>query len=130
MHHHTTLFILGLVFLPVVVLADVPDFEQELAPLLIKRCVECHQGDSPAGGLRLTDEVGLRAGGDSGPALDFDSPEESYLLQRVHDGEMPPERQGVSQSLSKEELEQMGKPTDVDVMAKLRAHIAKLQAAR
>ena len=46
------------------------DFESLIAPLLIKRCVECHQGKDPSGGLLLTSREGLVAGGESGDAVD------------------------------------------------------------
>ena len=47
------------------------DFDAEIAPLLIKRCVECHQGNEPAGGLSLTTHEGLTTGGDSGAVVDL-----------------------------------------------------------
>lgn len=81
-----------------------PDFESEIAPLLIKRCVECHQERDPSGNLSLITRQGLLKGGDSGLAIDVDTPEQSLLLQRVHDGEMPPEKQGRPQKLPSEEI--------------------------
>ena len=30
------------------------DFEKQIAPLLAKRCLECHSGSKPKGGLNLT----------------------------------------------------------------------------
>ena len=81
------------------------DFEREIAPLLIKRCVECHQGPEPSGGLRLTSREDLLAGGDSGPVIDASSYEASLLLQRIVDGEMPPEKQGHPQRLPDAEIE-------------------------
>ncbi len=67
------------------------DFESQVAPLLIKRCVECHRGSNPSGGLLLTTREGLLSGGDSGSVIDLRIAEESPLLQRVVSGEMPPE---------------------------------------
>lgn len=81
-----------------------PDFETKIAPLLIKRCVECHQGRNPSGNLSLISRSGLLKGGDSGTVVDFDTAETSSLLQRVHDGEMPPEKQGRPQKLPAEEI--------------------------
>ena len=81
------------------------DFEREIAPLLIKRCVECHRGAEPSGGLRLTSREGLLAGGDSGLVIDSSSYDASLLLQRVVDGEMPPEKQGRPQRLPDSEVE-------------------------
>lgn len=66
-------------------------FERTVAPLLVRYCVECHQGSDPSGGLLLTTREGLRQGGDSGAVIDTDAPANSYLLERVMAGEMPPE---------------------------------------
>ena len=81
------------------------DFESQIAPLLIKRCVECHQGKDPSGGLMLTHRKGFVAGGDSGDAVDLQHPAASHLLERITSGEMPPEKQGRSQKLSDSEIE-------------------------
>ncbi len=76
------------------------DFESEVAPLLIRRCLECHKGTEPAGGLSLESMAGFAAGGDSGELLDHAKPLDSLILQRVADGEMPPPLKGVPQPLS------------------------------
>ena len=83
-----------------------PDFETEIAPLLNKRCVECHCGSSPAGGLSLTSHQGLTAGGDSGAVIgaDFETIEECFFLERITSGEMPPEKQGQPQKLPESEI--------------------------
>lgn len=81
------------------------DFESQIAPLLIKWCVECHQGTDPAGGLLLTSGAGLFAGGDSGEVVDFQHPAASYLSERIASGEMPPEKQGRAQKLPNSEIE-------------------------
>lgn len=84
--------------------ADSVDFESQVAPILIKRCVECHQAKDPAGGLSLISADGLRAGGDSGEVIDSAEPIESHFLARVQSGEMPPEQQGKSQQLPPDEI--------------------------
>jgi hypothetical protein len=66
------------------------DFVREVAPILVARCLECHGGEQPAGGLRLLDEPGLRAGGDSGAVVVAGRAAESPLWQRVAADEMPP----------------------------------------
>ncbi len=81
-----------------------PDFESELAPLLIRRCVECHQGKAPSGGLSLTNVRGLQAGGDSGPVINLERLGNSFLLERIERGEMPPKKQGRSQKLPPQEI--------------------------
>lgn len=67
------------------------DFREQVAPLLVRRCLECHAGDSPEGSLRLVDATGLTAGGESGAAIVPGSAAESLLWQRVAADEMPPE---------------------------------------
>ncbi len=81
------------------------DFESQIAPLLVKRCVECHQGIDPSGGLSLTSQEGLVAGGDSGDVVDFQHPAASFFSERIASGEMPPEKQGRSQKLPDSEIE-------------------------
>lgn len=82
-----------------------PDFETEIAPILIKRCVECHQEPTPAGNLLLTTRDGLLEGGDSGAVVDLESPDYSYLLERVHSGDMPPEERGRARKLPDAEID-------------------------
>ncbi|MFM8218145.1 MAG: DUF1549 domain-containing protein, partial [Planctomycetaceae bacterium] len=70
------------------------DFETQVAPILVKRCLECHNARDANGGLVLTSaDRGLR-GGDTGPAWRPGQPAESTLVERVVAGEMPPPRQG------------------------------------
>lgn len=77
--------------------ADAEFFEQKIRPVLIKHCYECHSAEAAQahrlkGGLLLDSRTGLRAGGDSGPAISADRPQESLLLQalRYESVEMPP----------------------------------------
>ena len=67
------------------------DFDRQIAPLLISRCLECHSGASPDGGLSLVDVEGAAKGGESGPALEPGNAR-SLLLARVESDEMPPEQ--------------------------------------
>lgn len=67
------------------------DFDQAIAPILIRNCLECHQGDDPAGGLDLSSGESFKAGGDSGPPLAFEQPRDGLLWQKIESGEMPPE---------------------------------------
>ncbi len=79
------------------------DFERQVAPILVRRCVECHSGADPSGEFDLTARGSALAGGESGKAIQPGDVAASPLLQRVHDGEMPPKRQGVPQPLPTEE---------------------------
>ncbi len=91
------LFLLVAVFLAATVArADRGDakiaFDREVAPLLARRCLDCHNGPTPKGGLNLTSRKTALTGGDNGPAFVAGKPEESLLWQRVRDGEMPPKK--------------------------------------
>ncbi len=85
--------------------AEPPDFEDHIAPLLIRRCLECHQSANPSGGLSLQSAADLANGGDSGPALVPKSAKESRLIERVVAREMPPMKHGESQKLPDAEIE-------------------------
>ncbi|MFM7159779.1 MAG: DUF1549 domain-containing protein, partial [Planctomycetaceae bacterium] len=61
-----------------------------MAPLLARRCLECHNATEKRGGLDLTSETAARGGGDSGAALPTKAGEDSLLGERVAAGEMPP----------------------------------------
>ena len=109
MRHPTLSHVFGLVFFfispALAAYAQSPDFEKDVAPLLIRRCLECHQSENPSGQLSLETAKGLAKGGDSGAAIDAASPADSLLLQRVRSGEMPPLKHGESQQLPPEEYE-------------------------
>lgn len=79
-------------------------FDEQIAPILLKRCVECHNDTEAAGGLNLTSRENLLKGSDSGDTLSAGHAIESYLLDRVKEGEMPPEKQGKPQKLPIEEI--------------------------
>ena len=68
-------------------LADDPS--RDVAVLLARNCLECHNASDHKGGLDLTRREKALAGGDSGVVLnpgDLDS----FLLKRIDAGEMPP----------------------------------------
>ena len=72
MHYRKVLTILWITILAANDLAeaaaatDAPAFEKDVAPLLIRRCLECHQSANPSGGLSLQSAADLAKGGDSG----------------------------------------------------------------
>ena len=86
--------------------ADDPvvDFEREVAPVLLQRCMECHQEKDPSGSLVLSRRDTILRGGDSGPAVLPGDALNSLLFQRVASGEMPPEQNGHSQALPRDEV--------------------------
>lgn len=68
-----------------------PTFERDVRPILKAYCLDCH-----GGGEQLKGKLDLRLkrfavrGGATGPALVPGQPDDSELLARVRDGEMPP----------------------------------------
>jgi hypothetical protein len=69
-------------------------FETHIRPVLVERCYECHSAQAKVlqGGLRLDSAERLRAGGDSGPVVAPNKPEDSLLISalRYESLEMPP----------------------------------------
>src|SRR5439155_15733944 len=68
-------------------------FEREVQPILKANCFACHGGEQKVkAGLRLTSRETILKGGESGPAVRLDQPEQSLLLQAVNyqDLKMPP----------------------------------------
>ncbi len=78
--------------------ASVAFFETRIRPVLVAQCYGCHSAAAQArkklrGRLRVDTRAGLRAGGDSGPALVPGKPSESLLIQVLKyngDVKMPP----------------------------------------
>lgn len=69
-------------------------YKDKVKPILKESCFECH-GDDPEdlqGSLALTSRASILRGGDSGPAVDSNSPNESLLLKVINYEiyEMPP----------------------------------------
>ncbi|MBL8811214.1 MAG: DUF1549 domain-containing protein, partial [Planctomycetaceae bacterium] len=69
-------------------------FESKIRPVLVTHCYECHAADSKLiqGGLRLDDRESILKGGDTGPAVVVDHPNDSLLIKalRYEGPEMPP----------------------------------------
>ncbi|MCA9266143.1 MAG: DUF1549 domain-containing protein, partial [Planctomycetales bacterium] len=65
--------------------ADISFFENEIRPLFVAHCYECHSAtnESSEGGLTLDSQSGWQTGGDSGPAVIPHHPEKSLLLQAI-----------------------------------------------
>jgi hypothetical protein len=88
--------------------ADEVDFQSQIAPLLIRSCVACHNASDPAGGLNLTRRDKALAGGESGrAAIVPGDTAASHLLERLTAGEMPPEGKGAR--LSAEQIALVGR---------------------
>ena len=68
-------------------------FDKQVAPILTKRCVSCHNRELNNGGISVLDRDSLLKGGRRGPAVVPGKPEKSVLVQSLrHDGDvqMPP----------------------------------------
>jgi len=94
-------------------------FLTDIAPLLAKHCLECHDTATAEGGLDLSLRLAAEAGGDSGPVLSGDRPEEALLWQRVVSGEMPPEPRPPLDELERAKLQQwlsLGAPWAIEAI--------------
>ena len=71
------------------------DFQTQVRPILKERCFACHGALKQEGGLRVDTATFVRKGGDSGSAVDPETPVDSEMLIRVSDPDestrMPPE---------------------------------------
>lgn len=65
-------------------------FDRIVAPIFSGRCLECHSGPEPEGGLDLGSRSRAYAGGESGPSIIPGKPEESPLWEKLEQDEMPP----------------------------------------
>jgi len=65
-------------------------FDSRVAPIVARRCLDCHSGINPKGRLDLARRAGALAGGKTGVAIVPGKPDESLLWERVESGEMPP----------------------------------------
>jgi hypothetical protein len=66
------------------------DFDRAVAPVLARRCLDCHSGPKPKGGLDLSHRKGALEGGENGPAIVAGQPDKSLLWEYVEAGKMPP----------------------------------------
>lgn len=70
-------------------------FEQKIAPIFVKHCVKCHGPEKRESGFRLDRRDDFLNGGDNGPAVVPQQPEESRLMHLVNgtdaDVVMPPD---------------------------------------
>jgi hypothetical protein len=71
-------------------------FESQVASLLARHCLECHDSSSKKGGLDLSRKEGALAGGESGRAINPGKAAESLLWEFVESDEMPKKRPALS----------------------------------
>ncbi|MFO0950257.1 MAG: PSD1 and planctomycete cytochrome C domain-containing protein [Isosphaeraceae bacterium] len=67
-------------------------FERDVRPLLVGRCLDCHSGEKPSGGLDLTTRDGLLKGSETGPVVEPGDAAASTLVDVVTEGLMPPKK--------------------------------------
>jgi hypothetical protein len=68
-----------------------PTFEKDVRPILKQHCLLCHgEEENPKGKLDLRLKRFAERGGTSGAVLVPGKPDESLMLIRIQDGEMPP----------------------------------------
>ena len=81
-----------LLSVPIVTNADEGlTFEKHIRPIFRAHCYDCHGAENEVkGALDLRLVRLMEKGGELGPALVKGKPEESYLLERIVTGEMPP----------------------------------------
>lgn len=66
------------------------EFDRGVAGLLARRCLACHSGAEPQGGLDLSSTETATKGGDSGVVIIPGDPDKSSLVRRILNDEMPP----------------------------------------
>jgi cytochrome c553 len=64
-------------------------FTESIRPVLMEQCLACHGGEKTRAGFSLASRDALLDGGDSGPALDLESPGDSHLLALLRHDEEP-----------------------------------------
>ena len=80
-------------FLTTNLAAEEITYEKHVRPFLKTHCFQCHgEGGELQGGLDVRLRRLIAKGGESGEVIVPGKPEESLLLQRLRDGDMPPEK--------------------------------------
>jgi hypothetical protein len=73
-------------------------FEKDIRPIFRAHCFDCHGAtEEMKGNLDLRLVRFLQQGGESGAAITVGAPDDSYLLDRIRNGEMPPGEHRVSE---------------------------------
>ncbi|QEH38566.1 Planctomycete cytochrome C [Aquisphaera giovannonii] len=70
--------------------ANPPEFDRDVAPVLARRCLQCHSGADPKGKLDLSRREAVLRGGEGGPAVVAGKADESPLVEQVEGEAMPP----------------------------------------
>ncbi len=78
------------------------DYMTQIQTIFTNNCTSCHMYGNASGGLTLTSYSGVMAGGNSGTVITPFDHANSYLWQRVNNGEMPP---GTNPDLSASQID-------------------------
>ncbi|HVR75253.1 MAG TPA: DUF1549 domain-containing protein, partial [Planctomycetota bacterium] len=98
-----------LLLLSAICLAD-PVTEEDVIPILLRRCTVCHGLRRQENDLDLRSRASILLGGKSGPAMVEGKPGESLIIRKVRGGEMPPPRRLVEASVQPIE------PAEIEVL--------------
>src|SRR5688500_9674798 len=68
-------------------------FSSEVLPILKDKCLSCHSGEEPQGGLALSSRVAVLKGGLNGPSVNLQKPEQSLFVAAINykGRRMPPQ---------------------------------------
>ncbi len=85
----------GMILMPVGVTAQTDTgstLSRQVSVILANQCVSCHGPEQKKGGLDLTRRSTALAGGESGSAIVPGVPDDSLVVDKIAEGEMPPKR--------------------------------------
>ena len=84
-------------------------FHEQVAPILVKNCIECHNSSVTKGNLNLETLASALKGGDEGKAIVLGKPEESQLYLKIIEGEnkKKPEMPRKKPALAKADVEKI-----------------------
>ncbi len=80
--------------------ADTVSYKEDVLPIFQKRCAKCHGAENEEGevvaevSLIVIDHRRLMMGSEFGPVVTAGDPEDSWLLEMITEGDMPPEGEG------------------------------------
>ena len=85
------------------------NFKEQVVPILVKNCIECHNSSVTKGNLNLETLTSTLKGGDEGKAIVLGKPEESQLYLKIIEGEnkKKPEMPRKKPALAKADVEKI-----------------------
>jgi uncharacterized membrane protein len=69
---------------------EAPDLESKAKGVIERRCLACHNAELLTAGLDLSSLQTALKGGKSGPALQPKLPDESLIVRKIFEDQMPP----------------------------------------